>query len=182
MGFFQSLFESGNPSTEPASEPTIDLPEDEYTVARPVAVRRSQLASFQAVINADRETPVMDGPGAEFLIESINDAWAETMPSGDTWEESVDRPRLDAESIITSWRESISDDVDVIFLSVGCTWRLGRFLEACEIRADNSDDPFTLPDEFADAAALLAKLRAAEDEEESVIVHTDQLPTVSRDQ
>ncbi|QRV17441.1 hypothetical protein JMJ58_21025 (plasmid) [Haloterrigena salifodinae] len=64
----------------------------------------------------------------------------------------------------------------MIFLPASVTFRLRGFLVSCETRADNEEDPFTLPDEFVDAVSLLKKLRKAEEEKDPVFVHKDQLP------
>lgn len=179
MGFLQSLFDTQDPSQERNTKPTIDLPEDEYTVATPAAVRHAQLIAFQTVIDTDRDTPHIDGPGADLLRNSLNEAWKDVMSDEETWEESIERTRADAEAIVTRWLDLIDGDLGVVFVPVGACHRLKRVLHTCEVRADNDEDPFTLPDEYVDAVALLKHLRKIEDEKDSVIVHQDQVPSTS---
>ncbi|SEW17243.1 hypothetical protein [Natrinema salifodinae] len=176
MGFLQSILGTPTPPEEPDSEPTIDLPEDEYAVAYPVSVRQSQLKAFQSVIDAERETPHLDGPGADLVKDALKDTWEETTPGDETLEESIKETRSRAENLIAAWQETHSGEHDVIFLPASVTFRLRGFLVSCETRADNDEDPFTLPDEFVDAVSLLKTLRKAEEEKDPVFVHKDQLP------
>ena len=76
MGFLQSVFDSPTPPVEPdpEPEPVIEPPKDTYNHAYPVAIRWSPLTAFQYMINADRDTPYVDGPEAEFLLNPLDEA------------------------------------------------------------------------------------------------------------
>ncbi|ELZ15984.1 hypothetical protein [Natrinema limicola] len=128
------------------------------------------------MIDAERETPHLDGPGADLVKDALNDIWEEMMPGDETWEKSIEETRLRAERLIAAWQKAYSGDHDVIFLPIGVTYRLKGFLVTCETRADNDEDPFTLPDEFVDAVTLLQTLQTAEEEKEPIFVHQKQLP------
>lgn len=174
MGFLQSLLGSPEPPDEPDSEPTMDLLEDSYTVAYPVAVRRDQLTAFQSVIDIERNTPPLDGPGADFILESIDTS--NGLSTGVDDVDLLERTRRDSEELIQFWQDQLQDDPDVIFLPIGGLYRLRNMLFICETRDDLKENPFTLPDAFVDVLALVKRLQTAEDEKDVVIVHNDQLP------
>lgn len=178
MGLLESILGSPTLPEEPEPEPTIDLPEDEYTVAYPVAVHRSQLTAFTSVIDAERETSPLEEPGSEFVEDIVNEAWKKTMPGDKTWEESMEETRSNADQVLTAWLESMDDKLDVIFVPIGATHPLRAALITCETRADNDEDPFTLPDEFMEAVSFMKELQQAEDEKEPVFVHEDQIPSL----
>lgn len=179
MGFLQSILGSAELPDEPEPKPTMDLPKESYTVAYPVAVNRSQLAAFQTVIEIERNTPRLDGPGADFILESMREAKALSTAEEDEDVDLLERTRQDAEELIQYWQEQVTDDPGVIFLPIGGVYRLRRMLFMCETRADLESDPFTLPDEFVDAVSLLKRLHTTEDEKESVVVHKDNFPQPS---
>jgi hypothetical protein len=118
----------------------------------------------------------MEGPGSELIKESTNQVWKEAVPDDKTWEESMGETRSNAEQILTAWLDSMDGELDVIFLPIGAIHPLRAALISCETRAENENDPFTLPDEFAEAASFLKDLQEAEKEEEPVFVHEEQLP------
>lgn len=133
------------------------------------------------MIGAERDTPFLDGPLADSITESLNEATQNAMPDNTMWEESIENRRNGAENLITAWQESISNDPDVIFLPVSAVYSLESLLHVCAIRADNDPDPFTLPDTFADAVAFVKQLQEAENTKEPVIVHQTNSPISRKD-
>jgi len=179
MGLLDTLL--GSPKVEDEDvvdeEPTIDLSREDHDVAYPVAVRRSRLQEFRRLIQTERDTPRIEGPMADTITESINDAWKKATPDNKTAEESLEEVRQDAEGLIEGWLEYSSGDLDVIFVPSDATWRLRAFLVVCENRADSEEDSFTFPEESAEAVSLLKKLQNATDEKDPVFVHRDQYPS-----
>ncbi|GAA0670450.1 hypothetical protein ACFQDG_08725 [Natronoarchaeum mannanilyticum] len=179
MGLLDSLLGSPKVVDEDAEdeEPTIDISREDYDIAYPVAVRRSRLQEFRRLIQTERDTPLIEGPMADTMKEALNDAWQNTMPNDQTWEEGIEETRDNAEDLIEEWLEHTSGDLNVIFVPVGATRRLRAFLVSCEARDDNEKDSFTLPEESAEAVSLLKKLQNATDEKDPVFVHRDQYPS-----
>lgn len=176
MGFLDSIIGSPTSPADHPPEPTINLPEEEYTVAYPVAVRAEQLAAFQSVIDADRNTPHLDDPGAELITGSLDEVWQKSMPGDNTWSERIESTRTNAEDLIEDWQSRMISDTDVVFLPTGGIRRLEAVLHTCEIRAESEEDPFTLPDEFVDAVSLVKTLQRVKDQKDPVLIHIDQQP------
>lgn len=173
MSLLNTLFGSSEHQELPKSEPTLELPEEEYSLAYPAAVRQSQLKTFQKLIEEERDTPMSEGPGADRIQESLNEAFRNS--SLDSLEEETERIRSEAEAIVTGWLELIVDETDVIFFRIGDTYRLKRPLYISESRAEQEEDPFTLPSEFFESVSLVNELKQVEKTRDPVFVHRSQI-------
>lgn len=179
MGFLQSLFgDPSPPDQEQESEPSINLSEENHEVAHPVVVRQSELDAFKQLIAEEREEPYSETEMPEFLRESIDEGWQELTPGDQNWSEENEQRRQLAEEIIGAWEDEINGESGVVLLPIGAYFKLEKFLWACEARAENEKDPFDLPDTFLDAASLVKRLKAAENDDgiPTVFAHVDDIP------
>ncbi|WP_146418264.1 hypothetical protein [Haloarcula hispanica] len=178
MGLLDSLLgDTPAPEPEPETEPTIEISEAEHEVVFPVAIERSELLAYKRLIEYDRETPHSDTEMPEPVQDSLDESWKELTPGNQTWSEENEATREDAEFIIEAWLDEFTDDTAVIFVPIGTYFHLAKLLWVCEARADLDEDPLESTEELLTAAALVSRLKDAEDgDAPSVFAHTDDIP------
>lgn len=177
MGFFDSLFT--NETQAPADPPnpdTMEFPRDEYDPAYPVAVRRSELEAFQTLIDEEQNTEFSE---PEFFREAFDEIHAELSPSGQSYTDSLEEIRSDAEDLIEYWQDEVSNELSAVVVPIGARFRLQRQLTICESRHNDEDDPYELnQDSVATALPFLQRLSECESSEQAVITHVDSLPEI----
>ncbi|MFU1783840.1 hypothetical protein ACM16X_20965 [Haloarcula japonica] len=178
MGLLDSLLgDATPPEPEPEKEPTIEISEAEHEVVFPVAIDRSELLAYKRLIEYDRDTPHSDAALSEPVQDALDDTWKEMVPGDKTRSEEIEATREDAAVIIEAWLDEFTNDTAVIFVPVGTYFHLARLLRVCEARAELDEDPFESTEELLTAAALVSRLKAAEDGDvPSVFAHTGDVP------
>lgn len=179
MSFLQSILGDSSPPVEEeeSSEPTIDLPRDEYTAATPIAVRQSRLTAFQTLIEVDRNTPRTGSGYPDSMIETLNDVWKDSIPGDNTWEEEFEENLNDAESIIEAWYKTVNGEIGVVFATDLILHQLRLILVECEGRAEHEHDPFELPDAFFECVSLLKRLESELETTDPILIREERVPT-----
>lgn len=151
------------------------LPKESHEFVSPVAVRRAELEAFEALLEADADTPALEGDTEE-LQEALDTVFDGQEIDASEITEQHRKPRLEAAAIVEAWREHVDDELGVVYARSGTHSRLVSFVARCKRRADDADDPFELPDSFGEVAALLTRLEDATGDQYRAVVHADLVP------
>lgn len=152
---------------------TIDLPEDDYEVAYAIAITQTEIEALDTLMKADRETPYLQGPGSDLILEALD---KNPLTGDQTWSELMEEYRERIRPIIHTWRAQITDEIDVVYLPIEADTSLRRFMNLLEARAENTGDPFELPDTERDLSSLFRRIEQAKNDDKLVFVPRDELP------
>lgn len=151
------------------------LPKENHDFVYPVAARSAELEAFRRLIEAEADAPYIE-ENTEELQAVFDDVLGEAEIDAGELAEQKRRPRLEAEPVIEHWREQVADGVGVVYARPGAYSTLASFVTVCRRRDEDDDDPFELPDDFDEAAALVTRLEEATESQYRAVVHTDLLP------
>lgn len=177
MSLIESLLDDTT-SAEPEnpSEPTIELSESENEAVYPVAVEASELAAYKRLLEYDIETPYGEPEIPEPLEDALNEAWREATPSDRSWREETDQIIEAAEATINAWSDAIGGERGVILMPTGAYFHLAKPLWACEVRAEQDEDPLEVTDDLLTAASLMERLKSAEMGDSPIVfAHVDDI-------
>ena len=153
------------------------IPKENHDFVYPVAVRRSEIEAFRALLEAETDAPSI-ADDAEELQQAFDEVMGEADIDAEELAERQRKPRRETEAIIDRWEEQVTGDEDlgVVYARPGTYPTLVSFVKRCKQRDEDGDDPFELPDEFAPGTAFLTRLEDATDDQYRALVHTDLLP------
>lgn len=97
--------------------------------------------------------------------------------SGVSHTDDIESQRADIRELIETWGQQISGDVGAVYCSVATRFRLHFYLYHCELRAENEEDEFELPESIEKIQTLYEHVESAENGDEPIaIIHKDHLP------
>ncbi|RKD95309.1 hypothetical protein [Halopiger aswanensis] len=175
MGILELMLGQSGPGEQGVEGKSYKLPKENHDFVYPVAARSAELDAFQQLIQAEADAPYIE-ENTEELQAVFDDVLGDAEIDAAELAEQNRRPRLEAEPVIEYWREQVPDDVGVVYARPGTYSTLASFITVCRRRDEDADDPFELPDDFPEAAALLTRLEAATDDQYRAVVHSDLLP------
>lgn len=178
MGILELMLGQSGPGEQGVEGKSYKLPKENHDFVYPVAARPAELEAFQRLIQAEADAPYIE-ENTEELQTVFDDVLGDAEIDAAELAERNRRPRLEAEPVIDYWREQVADDVGVVYARPGTYSTLASFVKVCRQRDEDDDDPFELPEDFSDAAALLTRLEAATDDQYRAVVHSDLLPADS---
>ncbi|ELY98776.1 hypothetical protein [Natrialba asiatica] len=174
MGLLELMLGQSGPGEQGTEGNSYTLPKDTHEFVYPVAVRRDELAAFAQLIEAEADAPYLEEETDE-LQDVFDDVLGDAGIDATELVEQKRRTRREAESVIDHWREQVTTDIATVYVLPETDETLLAFTKLCKQRDDEADDPFDLPETFADAAALLKRLQDATDSQYRAVVHTDLL-------
>lgn len=174
MGILDLMLGRTEPGEQGVEGHSYTLPKETHDFVYPVAVRRAELEAFSQLLEAESDAPYIEENTAE-LQAVFDDVLEGAEIDAAELAERKRRPRLEAEPVIDHWLEQVPEGLGVVYARPGTHETLVSFVTVCKQRDDDPDDPFELPEGFADATALLTRLGEATDEQYRAVVHTDLL-------
>ncbi|MFA9425343.1 hypothetical protein [Natronorubrum sp. A-ect3] len=151
------------------------LPQDTHDFVYPIAIRRTELEAFVELLEADADAPSLDENAAE-LQDVFDDVLGETELDVSQLAEKQRTRRREIERLLDHWTDQVTEDIGVVYAREGTDQTLLSFVKHCTRRDKRDDDPFELPEEFAEGTALLKRLEAVTSDQYRAVVHTDLLP------
>lgn len=152
------------------------LPKETHEFVYPVAVRRSEIEAFRALLEADDEAPAV-GDDAEELEAVFDEVLGDADIDAEELAERQRRPRVETAAIVDRWEDQVDEEIGVVYALPGTYPTLVSFVKRCKQRDEDDEDPFELPEAFADGTAFLARLETATNAQYRALVHTDLLPS-----
>ncbi|ELY31491.1 hypothetical protein C500_06346 [Natrialba magadii ATCC 43099] len=193
---------SSEPGEQGVEGQSYTLPKETHDFVYPIAVRREEVVAFEKLIEAEADAPYIEEETEE-LQDVFDDVLGDAGIDASDLAEQKRQTRRVVEPVIEHWREQVgaagertsesaddsshtdsntdasshtdSNTITTVYARPGTDDRLLAFTKLCKQRDDQPDDPFELPDSFADAAALLTRLQDATDSQYRAVVHTDLL-------
>lgn len=151
------------------------LPKDTHDFVYPVAIRRAELEALGQLLDAEAAAaaPTADPEELQAVLDS---AFDDVDLDATELTERTEKPRATTAAIVETWSDQLDADVGVVYARVTTYPTVRSFVTICNRRADDTDDPFELPDTFSHVVALLGRLEDATDDQYRAVVHTDLLP------
>lgn len=151
------------------------LPKDTHDFVYPVAVRRAELDAVVRLLEAETDAPALDADADE-LQEVFDEALGDVEVDAEQLAEKGRESRRRTEAVVDHWDEQLTDDFGVVYARGDTYPALASFVKRCKRRDEDDEDPFELPAEFGEGAALLKRLADATDDKYRALVHADLLP------
>ena len=175
MGLLEQMLGKTRPGEQGIEGQSYTLPKETHDFVYPVAVRRDELEAFAELVAAEADEPPLSD--ADDDLQSVFDGLVgEGDVGADEVAEQLSEPRRAVEPMIDTWQDAIEQDIGVVYARVGAYENLLAFIKFCKQRDEDDTDPFSLPERFPDAAALLKRLENGTDTQYRALVHTDLLP------
>lgn len=174
MGILDLMLGQTGPGEQGVEGRSYTLPKETHDLVYPVAVRRRELDSFHRLLQSEA-----DAPSLEEHTEDVQAVFDDVLDGAEIdaaeLAEKQRRPRRETEPVIDHWREQVADDIGVVYARADAYPTLLSFVTVCKRRDEDPDDPFNLPEDVADALALLKRLEDATEDQYRAVVHTDLL-------
>ena len=175
MGILDQMLGKTSPGEQGIKEQSYTLPKETHDFVYPVAVRRDEVEAFADLVEVEADAPPLADAGDD--LQSVFDGLVgEGGVDADELADQLRQPRQAVEPMIEAWQEAIEQDIGVVYARIGAHENLLAFVQFCKQRDEDDDDPFTLPETFSEAAALLKRVEEGTDTQYRAVVHTDLLP------
>lgn len=177
MGILDLMLGQSQPGEQGVEGRSYKLPKDTHDFVYPVAARRAEVDAFVALLEAEEaaEAPGLDADADE-LQSVFDEVLGEAAVDAEELTETQRQPRRETERIVSHWDDYLTDDLGVVYARPGTYPALLSFVKRCKQRDDDPEDPFELPEQFADGTVLLGRLEAVTSDQYRAVVHTDLLP------
>lgn len=175
MGILELMLGQSGPGEQGVEGRSYKLPKETHDFVYPVAVRSRELEAFVQLLETESDAPSLEDNTDE-LQDVFDDVLGDVEIDASELAERQRKPRLETEAIVDHWRGQVTDDVGVVYARVDTYPTLLSFVKRCKQRDEQADDPFELPENFGDGAALLKRLETATNDQYRAVVHTDLLP------
>ncbi|OLZ41912.1 hypothetical protein A6E15_13380 [Natrinema saccharevitans] len=175
MGILDLMLGSPGEGEQGVSAKSYTLPKETHDFVYPVAVRRAEVEAFAELLAAEADAPALEAESEE-LQDVLDGMIEEGAVDAEELTERMQGPRDEVEPVIGDWQERLEGDLDVVYARPGTYENLLAFVKFCKRRDDDATDEFTIPENFADAAALLKRLEEGTDTQYRAVIHTDLLP------
>lgn len=176
MGILELMLGESGPGESGVEGRSYKLPKETHDFVYPVAVRRSEIEAFRELLAADADASSA-ADDAEELEAAFDQVLGETDIDAEELAERQRKPRLETEATVDHWDEQVSEEIGVVYARPGTYPTLLSFVKRCKQRDEDGNDPFELPESFADGTALLGRLETATNAQYRAVVHTDLLPS-----
>lgn len=175
MGILELMLGQSGPGEQGVEGRSYKLPKETHAFVYPIAVRRSELEAFAALLEADADAPALEADAEE--IQSVfDDVLGESAIDAAELADRQREPRLETEAIVDHWTDRLDGDIGVVYALPDTYPTLVSFVKRCKRRDEDPDDAFELPERFAEGTALLGRLEDATNDQYRAVVHTDLLP------
>ncbi|ELY44366.1 hypothetical protein [Natronorubrum sulfidifaciens] len=175
MGLLDLMLGQSSTGKQGVEGRSYTLPKDTHDFVYPVAVRRTELEAFVALLEADADAPSIED-NADELQAAFDEVLGESEVDATKLAETQQKPRRETERLLERWTEQVTEDIGVVYARPGTYPALAAFVRRCAQRDDADDDPFALPEAFGEGTALLKRLEEASNGQYRAVVHTDLLP------
>lgn len=175
MGILELMLGQSGPGEQGIEGRSYKLPKDTHDFVYPIAVRPRELEAFVELLEAEADAPSLED-SADELQDVFDEVLGDVEIDASELAERQRKPRLETEAIVDHWTGQVSADIGVVYARPDTYPTLLSFVKRCKQRDERDDDPFELPETFADGAALLKRLETATNQQYRAVVHTDVLP------
>lgn len=175
MGILELMLGQSGPGEQGIEGRSYKLPKDTHDFVYPIAVRPRELEAFVELLEAEADAPSLED-SADELQDVFDEVLGDVEIDASELAERQRKPRLETEAIVDHWTGQVSADIGVVYARPDTYPTLLSFVKRCKQRDERDDDPFELPETFADGAALLKRLETATNDQYRAVVHTDVLP------
>lgn len=175
MGILELMLGDPDSGARGVEGQSYKLPKETHGFVYPVAVRRSEIEAFRALLEADADAPSPAEDAAE-LEAAFDEVLGETDIDTEELAERQRKPRVETEAIVDHWEQQVTGELGVVYALPDTYPTLVSFVKRCKQRDEDDDDPFELPEAFADGPPFLERLEEATEAQYRALVHTDLLP------
>lgn len=180
MGLFETLFNSSSSDSAPqAGQPSKHeiFPDEKYSVAYAIAVRREELSALDQLLEADEDspTPLEAEPFLRDIIEDMERDGEPSLRLRTSGEELV----ADIRELLEQWNSQVDAQIGTVWWPIGADTTFRLYLHYLEFRAETEDDQFSFPGSAGQVHTLVQRgLSAIEDDDNSklAVVHRRDIP------